>query len=77
MSVGIATVGRVDAEEFDWSLTEIPTPRAAVRSQFSQATEIDARAPFAQLVLHINRELIHHGSEICTLTDLYRAGVRG
>jgi len=43
----------------------------------SQATEIDQVAPFAQLVLHINRELIHHGSEICTLTDLYRAGVRG
>ena len=39
---------------------------------FSQATEIDQRAPFAQLVLHVNRELIHHGSEICTLTDLYR-----
>lgn len=43
----------------------------------SQATEIDAQAPFAQLVLHINREIIHHGSEIFTLTDLYRAGVRG
>ncbi len=43
----------------------------------SQATEIDAQAPFAQLVLHVNRELIHHGSEICTLTDLYRAGLRG
>jgi hypothetical protein len=26
-----------------------------------------------QLVLHVNRELIHHGSEICTLTDLYRS----
>ncbi|WP_034620687.1 DinB family protein [Cellulomonas sp. URHE0023] len=43
----------------------------------SQATSIDAQAPFAQLVLHVNRELIHHGSEICTLTDLYRVGVRG
>ncbi|WP_426593658.1 DinB family protein [Cellulomonas sp. McL0617] len=44
---------------------------------FSQATEIDAQAPFAQLVLHVNRELIHHGSEIFTLTDLYRVGHRG
>ena len=44
---------------------------------FSQATEIDQVAPFAQLVLHVNREIIHHGSEIFTLTDLYRAGVRG
>ncbi|WP_413449873.1 DinB family protein [Georgenia phoenicis] len=38
----------------------------------SQATEIDAAAPFGHLVLHLNRELIHHGSEIFVLTDLYR-----
>ncbi|WP_152191327.1 DinB family protein [Georgenia satyanarayanai] len=38
----------------------------------SQATEIDAAAPFGHLVLHMNRELIHHGSEIFVLTDLYR-----
>jgi DinB family protein len=42
---------------------------------FSQATEIDQQAPFAHLVAHVNREIIHHGSEIHTLTDLYR--VRG
>ena len=42
---------------------------------FSQATEIDQQSPFAHLVAHINREIIHHGSEIFTLTDLYR--VRG
>jgi hypothetical protein len=24
------------------------------------------------LVLHINKELIHHGAEICLLRDLYR-----
>lgn len=40
----------------------------------SQATPIDQAAPFAHLVAHLNRELIHHGSEICTLTDLHRAG---
>lgn len=39
----------------------------------SQATEIDRNAPFAHLVAHINREIIHHGSEIFTLTDLHRA----
>jgi DinB superfamily len=27
--------------------------------------------PLADLVLHINRELIHHGAEICLLRDLY------
>ncbi|HLS74822.1 MAG TPA: DinB family protein [Actinomycetaceae bacterium] len=39
----------------------------------SQATEIDAAAPFGHLVLHLNRELIHHGAEIMTLLDLQRA----
>lgn len=40
----------------------------------SQATEIDAAAPFGHLVLHMNRELIHHGAEIMTLLDLQRVG---
>ena len=39
----------------------------------SQATEIDAQAPFAHLVAHMNRELVHHGAEIMVLQDLYRA----
>src|SRR5262245_7382707 len=32
-----------------------------------------AHHPMAQLVLHINREAIHHGAEIALLRDLYRA----
>src|SRR5262245_16866041 len=28
-----------------------------------------AESPYADLVLHINRELIHHGAEICLLRD--------
>lgn len=31
-------------------------------------------APMAALVLHIHREVIHHGAEICLLRDLYAAG---
>jgi hypothetical protein len=27
------------------------------------------------LITHINREVMHHGAEICLLRDLYRAGV--
>jgi hypothetical protein len=30
-------------------------------------------APMAALVLHINREIIHHGAEVALLRDLYRA----
>jgi hypothetical protein len=37
----------------------------------STASDIDAAAPFGHLVLHMNRELIHHGSEIVVLQDLY------
>ena len=32
-----------------------------------------AELPMATLVLHINRELLHHGAEIALLRDLYRA----
>lgn len=32
-----------------------------------------AEHPMAELVLHINREAIHHGAEIALLRDLYRA----
>jgi hypothetical protein len=31
-----------------------------------------ADAPKADLVLHIHREVIHHGAEIALLRDLYR-----
>src|SRR5690606_38536863 len=31
-----------------------------------------AEAPFRDLVLHINREFIHHASEVMLLRDLYR-----
>jgi hypothetical protein len=36
-----------------------------------------AEAPLAVLVLHINREMMHHGAEICLLRDLYRANFSG
>jgi hypothetical protein len=35
-----------------------------------------AEDPLAALIVHINREVMHHGGEICLLRDLYRAGVR-
>ena len=31
-----------------------------------------AEAPYADLVLHINREVLHHGAELLLLRDLYR-----
>jgi hypothetical protein len=35
-----------------------------------QLGELD---PFVGLVMHMNREVMHHGGEICLLRDLYRA----
>lgn len=32
-----------------------------------------SRYPFLALVLHINREAIHHGAEVLLLRDLYRS----
>ncbi|GAA0972864.1 DinB family protein [Nocardioides aquaticus] len=36
-----------------------------------------ADEPFAALVLHINREVVHHGAEICLLRDLHAASHPG
>jgi hypothetical protein len=36
-----------------------------------------ADSPMADLILHINRETMHHGGEIGVLRDLYRAGFSG
>ncbi|HEV8637622.1 MAG TPA: DinB family protein [Chloroflexota bacterium] len=34
---------------------------------------IDGRFPFADVILHVTAEVIHHGAEIALLRDLYRA----
>jgi len=52
-------VSSLDAPAFD-------APCGAAEGPF-------ADAPFGALVLHINREVIHHGAEILTLRDLYAA----
>jgi hypothetical protein len=35
-----------------------------------------AHAPMTALILHVSREVMHHGGEIGVLRDLYRAGLR-
>jgi hypothetical protein len=34
-----------------------------------------AEEPMAALIVHVNREVMHHGGELCLLRDLYRAGI--
>ncbi len=43
------------------------------RAQGSLSPPQYAAAPMAKLVLHVHREVIHHGAEICLLRDLYQA----
>ncbi|MGI8574399.1 MAG: DinB family protein, partial [Egibacteraceae bacterium] len=47
---------------------ELARPCGPVEGPFSEE-------PFAALILHLNREAIHHGAEIALLRDLYRAGL--
>jgi hypothetical protein len=46
---------------------------AALARAVGPAEGAFAERPMAELVLHINREAIHHGAEILLLRDLYRA----
>ncbi|HEV7709561.1 MAG TPA: hypothetical protein VGP16_15290, partial [Asanoa sp.] len=39
--------------------------------------EYFAADPMAALIVHVNRETMHHGGEIGVLRDLYRAGLAG
>ena len=36
-----------------------------------------AAYPFAALIFHINREVLHHGAEVLLLRDLYRSSAAG
>jgi hypothetical protein len=38
--------------------------------------DVFAEEPMAALIVHINREVMHHGGEIGVLRDLYRASFR-
>jgi hypothetical protein len=46
---------------------------AALAAPCGPAEGSYAELPMAALVLHIHREVIHHGAEVSLLRDLYRA----
>ncbi|WP_327003792.1 DinB family protein [Dactylosporangium sp. NBC_01737] len=46
---------------------------AALARSIGEAEGEWAKRPMATLMLHVNREVMHHGAEICLLRDLYRA----
>lgn len=65
----------LDAAYASWRDGVLSAPERffAERSEGPPGT-LDGRFPFAAVVLHINREVIHHGAEIALLRDLYAAG---
>jgi hypothetical protein len=46
---------------------------AALERPMGQAEGPWADRPMATLLLHVNREIMHHGAEVALLRDLYRA----
>lgn len=65
-------VARMRSGYSDW-MGGLEALDAAELERPSGSTESQPDWPLAALVQHMNRELIHHGAEICLLRDLYRA----
>lgn len=67
-----AALRRLDEGYDAWigDVRSLGTPGLA-RPQGILAPPQYADAPIARLVLHVHREVIHHGAEICLLRDLY------
>lgn len=67
-----AIAGLQDAYS-DWSsgLEAMADERLTEKSEGPPGT-IDGQFPFAAVIQHVNREVIHHGAEVATLRDLYR-----
>jgi hypothetical protein len=69
-----AALAAVDAAYAQWW----DGVRQASDERFEQARPgppgtIDGQFPLWSVVLHVNREVIHHGAEIALMRDLYRA----
>ena len=64
-------LGQLDEQYAAWVEHLRRLDAAGLARQCGQVEGPYAEAPFATLILHINRELIHHGAEIALLRDLY------
>ena len=63
---------QLDATYADWTTGVRSLDGEGLRRPCGPAEGPWADAPVAALVLHINREVLHHGAEIALLRDLYR-----
>jgi hypothetical protein len=64
-------LAQLDAAYAAWQAGVETLGQEGLTRPVGPAEGLFAEAPYVDLVLHINRELIHHGAEICLLRDLY------
>jgi hypothetical protein len=64
---------RLDAEYDTWMRAIRSLDADALARPIGEREGPFAEYPMAALILHIHREVIHHGAELCLLRDLYRA----
>ncbi|SFC13318.1 DinB family protein [Streptomyces aidingensis] len=69
-------LAQLDAEYAGWRAGVEALGETGLARPCGEAEGPFAEHPMAELVLHINRELIHHLSEVCLLRDLYRHTTR-
>ena len=65
-------LAQLDAEYARWQAGVESLGESGLARPCGEAEGPFAEDPMARLVLHINRELIHHLSEVCLIRDLYR-----
>lgn len=68
-----AALAQLDEHHARWIAGVRSLDDAALAAPCGPSEGPYAQAPMATLVLHIHREVIHHGAEIALLRDLYRA----
>jgi DinB superfamily len=67
-----AALAQLDAGYAAWTVGVRSLGAAGLARPCGPAERHWATASLAELVLHINREVIHHGAEVCLLRDLYQ-----
>jgi DinB family protein len=63
----------LDTSYADWHDAISGLDAAALDEPLGWKGSFFAKDPMAALIVHVNREVMHHGGEICLLRDLYRA----
>ena len=64
-------LAQLDAAYDAWTAGVLGLDEKGLARPCGEAEGPYAAEPLTALVLHINREVIHHGAEICLLRDLY------